>query len=85
MAPPSSELLIQVISKIDLFKQLSPTQVQLVLGICEHRVAEVDSTLCEAGAPCDEMFILVAGELAGGAADGTQIGEIAPVATVGDA
>lgn len=85
MAPPSSELLIQVISKVELFKSLSPTQVRLVLGVCEHRVVEVDTTLCEAGAPCDEMYLLVAGALTVLASDGTHLDEIAPVATVGAA
>lgn len=84
MAPPTSELLIQVISKIPLFKGVSPTQVRQILSMCEHRTVEEDDKLCETGNPCDEMYILVAGELALVAADGTHIGEIVPVATIGD-
>lgn len=84
MSPPPSEIMIQVIGKIPLFKGYSPTQVRLALGMCEHRVLEAEEILCKAGASPEEMFILVAGELTRLAADGTVVEEILPVTSVGE-
>lgn len=84
MSPPTSELMIQVIGKIPLFKGYSPTQVRLALGMCEHRVLEAEEILFKAGAPPEEMFILVAGELARLTADGMVVEEILPVTSVGE-
>jgi len=76
--------MIQVIGKIPLFKGYSPTQVRLVLGMCEHRVLEPEEVLCEAGNPAEEMFILVAGELDRLGPEGSLLGEILPVSSVGE-
>ena len=85
MPPHPSDLLVQVVSKIPLFSGLSPTQVRLVLSLCDHRIIEAGETLCRADTPSDNMFILVAGELALMGREGAQIAEIEPVASIGEA
>jgi|AP59_1055472.scaffolds.fasta_scaffold88522_2 arginine/ornithine N-succinyltransferase beta subunit len=53
----SSQLMIQVMGKIPLFKGFSPTQLRHILGICEHRTLEADTMLCQEGVAADEFYI----------------------------
>jgi len=85
MAPPSSEVIVQVIGKIPLFKSYSPSQVRLLLGMCEHRVLAADEVLCREGNPGDHMFILAAGELAWSDGSGALLETVLPVASAGEA
>lgn len=59
----SSQLMIQVMGKIPLFKGFSPTQIRHLLGICQHRTLAADEMLCREGEASAEFYILVAGEL----------------------
>lgn len=84
MSPSPSELMVQVIGKIPLFKAYSPSQVRMVLGMCEHRVLEAGQKICNAETPAEHMFILVAGELTRLGRDGKPLDKILPVASVGE-
>ena len=54
----SSQLMIQVMGKIPLFKGFSPTQLRhIILGICEHRTLEADTMLRQEGVAADEFYI----------------------------
>lgn len=84
MAPPSSEVIVQVIGKIPLFKRYSPSQVRLLLGMCEHRVLAAEEVLCREGNPGEHMFILAAGELAWMDGSGVLLEAVLPVTSAGE-
>ena len=76
--------LMQSVMKIPLFKGLSPNQAQKLLGVCAPAVYEPGETVCDATAPSEEMYILIAGSLAVMTADGVQVATVHPVSTVGE-
>lgn len=76
--------LIQVINKIPLFANLGPSQVQAVLSACSPKRFEEGDVLCEAGGVGEELFILLTGSAGVIAADGTDVYEIKPIATIGE-
>jgi CheY-like chemotaxis protein len=79
-----SEIMLQVIGKIPLFKGFSTPQVSAVLERCQHRVVEEREVLCLQGALTESMFFLVAGELEHITDDGSPLAKVVPVAPVGD-
>lgn len=79
-----SKLLIKILKKIPIFTALPPTQVKLLVSLCESRDLEENEALCHSGSPSDEMYILLAGELSVTTADGHQVASLAPVTTVGE-
>ena len=58
------KLLLQVLRKIPIFTELSPTQLKTVLRLCVHRQCLPGDILCASGTPSDEMYILLSGEIA---------------------
>ena len=84
MAGERSSALIQIIRKIPIFEQLSPNQVQKLLGICTPRTCEADEVLCAHGTFSEEMFVLISGELSVMTPDGTVLSTVKPVTTVGE-
>ena len=76
--------LIQIINKIPLFGGLGPTQVQAVLGACTPKRFEAGEVMCAAGTPGEELFILLTGAAGVYAADGTELADISPIATIGE-
>ena len=84
MADQTQKSLAQVIKKIPLFKGLSPTMIQRVLAICEPNSFAPESRLCKINSPSDQMFILLAGELAVITKDGLRVATILPISTVGE-
>lgn len=84
MSPQPTELMVQVVGRLPLFKGFSPTQVRLVLGVCQHRVLDPGTVLCKAGTPADALHILVAGALSHLSPEGQVTGTVLPVATVGE-
>lgn len=75
--------LLEVISKVPLFNDLTLYQAEKVLGLCRPRKYEVDQVLCDQGSASTEMFILLAGEL-GIVRDTATIATVTPVAPVGE-
>lgn len=58
-----NKVLLQTLKKIPIFKGLSPSQVQKVLGLCQPRSCATGEVVCARGTNSDEMYILIAGEL----------------------
>lgn len=74
----------QILKKIPLFNGLFPPQIGKLLGLSVARSYQAGDRLCEAGAPSDELYILLAGELAVDMAEGLRVTALAPVTTVGE-
>ncbi len=83
-AEKRENLLVQVLRKIPLFKGLSPVQIRKILGLCLHKVYEPNQVVCRSGAPSDELYILLSGELGVVTGEGVKVAAIAPVTTVGE-
>lgn len=75
--------LVEVVSKVPLFNDLTLYQAEKILGLCRPRKYEADQILCDQGSPSTEMFILLSGEL-GIVRDAATIATVAPVAPVGE-
>jgi CheY-like chemotaxis protein len=85
MPPENREsALLQVLRKIPLFKGLDPPKIKKILGLCMHKVYQPDQLVCRSGAPSDELYILLSGELAVVTGEGIKVAAIAPVTTVGE-
>jgi CheY-like chemotaxis protein len=78
------KLLIQVLRKIPIFTDLSPTQLKKVLGLCVHRQCEPGDIICTSGTPSDEMYVLLSGEIAIVTPEGAKVATLVPVTTVGE-
>lgn len=83
MAANPSDIMLQVIGKIPLFKGFSTIQVAAVLEQCQHRIVEEGEVLCRKGAKTEVMFFLVAGELAFIDDAGSALAKVVSVAPVG--
>ncbi|MBI4530766.1 MAG: cyclic nucleotide-binding domain-containing protein [Candidatus Latescibacteria bacterium] len=75
--------LLDIISKIPLFKDLTLYQMEKVLDICRSRRYEVDQVIFDQGTQSLEMFVLLSGELEV-LRDNALIAAITPVAPVGE-
>jgi CheY-like chemotaxis protein/CRP-like cAMP-binding protein len=85
MPPEKQEnQLLQVLRKIPLFKGLDPQKIKKILGLCMHKVYQPDQLICRSGAPSDELYILLSGELAVVTGEGNKVAAIKPVTTVGE-
>lgn len=85
MPPENREnQLLQVLRKIPLFKGLDPPKIKKILGLCMHKVYQPDQVVCRSGAPSDELFILLSGELAVVTSEAIKLASIKPVTTVGE-
>lgn len=49
------------LQKVPLFADLSPSQLKLLLGICQQESYEQGTVICKAGADSDRMFVLLSG------------------------
>ena len=79
----SSQLMLQVMGKIPLFKGFSPSQIRQVLGMCKHRTLDADALLCREGEVAEDFYILVAGELARCGEGDLELEKAVPVKAVG--
>ncbi|MBI2502074.1 MAG: response regulator [Candidatus Latescibacteria bacterium] len=85
MPPENREnQLLQVLRKIPLFKGLDPPKIKKILGLCMHKVYQPEQLICRSGAPSDEMYILLSGELAVVTSEAVKLASIKPVTTVGE-
>ena len=81
----STSSLVRALKKIPLFKGLSPSLIQRVLGVCTLRSCQPDEVLVVgADHPSDEMFILLAGQLGVMTTDGLRLATLTPVMTAGE-
>ena len=79
MAEPAKKELIETIKKIPIFLGLSPTQIRKILEISTSKAFKAEEKLCRAGSPSEELFILIAGELAVVTGAGERVASIFPV------
>lgn len=79
-----NKALLQTLKKIPIFKGLSPSHVQKVLGLCEAKTFSEKETICAQGSDSDEMFILISGELGVMGENGVSIATLHPITTVGE-
>lgn len=85
MPPENREnQLLQVLRKIPLFKGLDPQKIKKILGLCMHKVYQPEQLICRSGAPSDELYILLSGELAVVTPEAVKLASIKPVTTVGE-
>jgi CheY-like chemotaxis protein len=82
--PDKTKLLIQVLKKIPIFDGLPPSQVRRLLSMCDSRPVAEGAVVCQSDTPSDEMYILLAGELAVTTAEGMRVATVKPVTTVGE-
>ena len=79
-----SKALLQTLKKIPIFKGLSPSQVQKILGLCQSRSCAAGELVCARGTDSDEMYILIAGKLGVKGEDGVRLATLQPITTVGE-
>ena len=76
--------LMQIVQKIEVFRDLESGQVQRVLRVCELTSFEVGQRVYTAGELSRDMFILLAGKLAVTGTGGEAFGEILPGSSTGE-
>jgi CheY-like chemotaxis protein len=76
--------LVQIVQKIQIFKGLTTDQIRKVLASCSHKIYQAGDLVCRNNTPSDDMFILIAGELAVVTVEGIRVATISPVTTVGE-
>ena len=79
-----SRALLQTLKKIPIFQELSPSQVQKVLGLCQPRTLEAGEVVCASGTESNEMYILISGELGVIGEKGARLALLHPITTVGE-
>ena len=84
MPPAVSHELVEVLSKISLFRELSLPQVRKIVNVCSKRTHQPQERRCIGGNPSDEMYIVVSGELAIVTEEGVRVATIHAVTTVGE-
>lgn len=84
MPSAPNKALVQVLKKIPLFRDLSPSQIQKVLAVCSAKSYCANEVICGKGSSGDEMYILLSGQLAIKKPDGLLITTLSPVTTVGE-
>ena len=80
----SDKSLAQVLKKIPLFKGLSPSGIQKILGLCSPQTIPPEHQICKVNSPSDQLHILLSGELAVITNDGIRVATISPVTTIGE-
>ena len=85
MSPESStNILVHAVRKVPVFRALSGDQIRKILGSCKNNSFEPGEQICRSGTPSEEMYILVAGELAVVTVEGLKVAKVLPVTTVGE-
>ena len=73
-----------ILEKIPRIQKLMTAQAMEILKICKARAFRDQERLCEYGSKSTEMFILLSGNLALLAQDGTQLTSLVAITTVGE-
>ena len=74
----------QLLQQLPFLKSLHRAQITKILKICTVSTYEPGAQVCGADTGSDEMYILIAGEIAVRSADGIHVTQIQPVTTVGE-
>ncbi len=84
MATSQAQTLLQIVSKLQIFKGLSPTEVARLLKVCASQTYQPSEIIYQVGDPSQEMFILLQGRLKAVGKTGTTLGEIQPGTCCGE-
>ncbi len=76
--------LIQVVKKLEIFRQLSEDEGLHVLGLCQRRSYDTGEIVWKPGDPGVDMLVLVTGKLHVTNADGKLVGQVLPGASFGE-
>ena len=79
-----SRTLLETVKKIPIFRDLSPSQVQEVLGLCQPRTLKAGEVVCARGKESNEMYILISGELGVIGEKDERLASLQPITTVGE-
>lgn len=79
-----SPTLLSSLQKLQLFSDLSPTQIKRVFNVCKQETFEAEEILCRVGQDSDRMFIVVSGAVDILSAQGMQLGHEKAVTTIGE-
>lgn len=83
MSKAPSDVLVQVIGRIDLFNGVSASALRALLSVSEHRVQDAEQVLCSTGDAPTELLILCAGECSRRRADTAESGSLRAFALLG--
>ena len=84
MPAQPNKALTQVLKKIKLFDDLSPSQIQRILAICTNTTYNTNDLICAKGSAGDEIYFLLSGRVAVKKPDGTLVTTLKPIATIGE-
>ena len=79
-----SRTLLETIKKISIFRDLSPSQVREVMGLCQPRTIKAGEVVCARGKESNEMYILISGELGVIGEKDERLASLQPITTVGE-
>ena len=79
-----SRALLLTLKKIPIFQDMSPSQVQKVLGLCQPRTLKTGEVVCARGTDSNEMYILISGELGVIGEKDVRLASLQPITTVGE-
>lgn len=79
-----SQTLLQIVSKLQIFKGLSPTEVARLLKVCTSKTFQPSEMVYQVGNPSYDMFILLQGRLKAVGKSGTALGDIQPGTCCGE-
>lgn len=82
--PPSGPALVQILTKVPLFRDLPSQQVKKFLRLSTPVSVEQGQSVCTMGAPSDALYILLSGRLAVLTQDDLCVAIVRPVTTVGE-
>lgn len=83
MSKAPSDVLVQVIGRIDLFNGVSTHALRALLAVSEHRILEAGQALCANGDAPTELLVLCAGECSRRHADASQAESLRAFALIG--
>ena len=79
-----SRTLLETLTKIPIYRDLSPSQVQKDLGLCQPRTLKAGEVVCARGKESNEMYILISGELGVIGEKDERLASLQPITTVGE-
>jgi len=84
MSKSPSDIIVEVVGKLDLFSGVPADLVRAVLAVSGHRVLPVEHLVCREGDGADELLILCSGECVRSFGEGGRREPIHPFALFGD-
>lgn len=75
---------LAALQKVPVFRDLSPSQLKLLFGICQQESYGPGTILCKAGAESDRMFVLIAGTVEIRTEHGVSLMSESAITTVGE-